>query len=95
MTKAGLVKKIHAATGANYQESAELLETVLSIMKNTLESGENLKISGFGRFEVKRKANRRGRNPHTGETLTIAARRVVTFKSSNVLRDAINGGVRG
>ena len=60
------------------------------IMKTTLESGENLKISGFGNFVVKQKADRRGRNPQTGETLTIKARRVLTFKPSALLRDAIN-----
>ncbi len=59
-------------------------------MKTTLESGENLKISGFGNFVVKQKADRRGRNPQTGETLTIKARRVLTFKPSALLRDAIN-----
>ncbi len=63
---------------------------LLSLIKQTLESGENLKISGFGSFEVKSKANCRGRNPQTGETITIDARRVLTFKPSYVLRDAIN-----
>jgi integration host factor subunit alpha len=59
-------------------------------MKNTLEAGENLKISGFGSFVVKQKNDRRGRNPQTGETITIEARRVLTFKPSNLLRDAVN-----
>ena len=71
-------------------ESAEMVEAVFSIMKSTLESGETLKISGFGRFEVKQKKDRRGRNPHTGESITIEARRILTFKPSNLLRDAIN-----
>ena len=67
-----------------------MLETVFLIMKNTLESGEKLKISGFGNFEVKQKADRRGRNPQTGEAITIEARRVLTFKPSTLLRQAIN-----
>ena len=68
-----------------------MMEAVFSIMKNTLESGETLKISGFGSFLVKEKADRRGRNPQTGEAITITARRILTFKPSNLLRDAING----
>jgi integration host factor subunit alpha len=60
-------------------------------MKDTLEAGENLKISGFGNFEVRQKADRRGRNPQTGETITIEARRVLTFKPSSILRRSVNG----
>jgi integration host factor subunit alpha len=67
-----------------------MLESVLSIMKQTLESGEKLKIAGFGNFEVKQKNGRRGRNPQTGETITIGARKILTFKPSNILRSAIN-----
>ena len=67
-----------------------MVEAVLSLIKQTLKSGEDLKISKFGSFVVKFKANRSGRNPQTGETITIEARRVLTFKPSNVLRDAIN-----
>lgn len=90
MTKADLVGKIQTTTGFTKKESADMLETVFSIMKTTLESGEKLKISGFGNFEVKQKADRRGRNPQTGEAITIEARRVLTFKPSTVLRDVIN-----
>ena len=71
-------------------ESAEMMEEVFSIMKSTLEQGEKLKISGFGSFVVKQKNDRRGRNPQTGETITISARRIVTFKPSSILREAIN-----
>jgi len=67
-----------------------LVEAVFSLIKSTLESGEKLKIAGFGNFEVKQKADRRGRNPQTGETITIEARKILTFKPSNVLRLAIN-----
>ena len=91
MTKADIAEKIQVATGMTKKESAEMMEAVFSIMKNTLESGEMLKISGFGSFLVKAKADRRGRNPQTGESITIEARRILTFKPSNLLRDAING----
>ena len=90
MTKADIAERIHTNTGFSKKESAEMLETVLSIMKSTLESGEKLKISGFGNFIVQQKKDRRGRNPQTGETITISTRRILTFKPSSVLRDAIN-----
>ncbi|MBV5328213.1 MAG: integration host factor subunit alpha [Chlorobium sp.] len=79
-----------AISGLSKKESAELVEAVFSLIKSTLESGEKLKIAGFGNFEVKQKADRRGRNPQTGETITIEARKILTFKPSNVLRLAIN-----
>jgi len=90
MTKADFFKKVQEGIGLSKKESAEMVESVFSIMKSTLESGENLKISGFGSFIVKQKANRRGRNPQTGETLTIEARRILTFKPSAILKDQIN-----
>ena len=90
MTKADLVEKIQTTTGFTKKESADMLETVFGIMKSTLESGEKLKISGFGCFEVKQKSDRRGRNPQTGEAITISARRILTFKPSTLLRQAIN-----
>lgn len=91
MTKADIVEKIQAGIGMSKKESVEMLEAVFSLMKSTLESGENLKISGFGSFIVKEKTDRRGRNPQTGETITIGARRILTYKPSTVLRQAING----
>ncbi len=90
MTKADIFERIQESCGLSKKESADLVEAVFSIIKQTLEKGENLKIHGFGAFTVKSKADRRGRNPHTGETITIEARRVLTFKPSPVLRDAIN-----
>lgn len=90
MTKADLVEKIHTSNGFSKKESAEVLEALFDIMKTTLESGEKLKISGFGNFEVRQKADRRGRNPQTGEAITIEARRVLTFKPSILLKQAIN-----
>lgn len=90
MTKADIVERIHQRIGFSKKESAEMVETVFSIIKNTLETGEKIKIAGFGNFVVKQKADRRGRNPQTGETITIAARRILTFKPSQVLKNAIN-----
>jgi len=63
---------------------------VLGVVKTTLETGEKVKVSGFGIFEVKDKKDRKGRNPQTGEILTIGARRILNFKPSNLLREAIN-----
>jgi integration host factor subunit alpha len=91
MTKADLVEMIHNELGFQKKESTDLLECVFSIMKQTLESGEDIKISGFGKFEVKQKNDRKGRNPATGDTLTIEARKIVTFKTSSLLKSAING----
>jgi integration host factor subunit alpha len=90
MTKADLVEKINRNNGYSKKESADILETVFAIMKTTLGSGEKLKISGFGNFEVKQKTDRRGRNPQTGEAITITARRILTFKPSTLLKQAIN-----
>ena len=70
-----------------------MIESLLEIIKRTLESGEDILISGFGKFSVKEKSERRGRNPHTGEDMMMDARRIVSFKCSNTLRDRINGKV--
>ena len=90
MTKADIFEKVQASTEFNRKESAEMVETVFAIMKSTLKSGENLKISGFGSFIVKQKKDRRGRNPQTGVSITIEAKRILTFKPSGVLKDQIN-----
>jgi integration host factor subunit alpha len=85
VTKADIFEKVHEGIGTTRKESAEMVEAVFAIMKSTLESGENLKISGFGNFVVKQKADRRGRNPQTGEALTIEARRILTLMHSQIL----------
>lgn len=90
MTKADIVERVHEKVGFSKKESSEMVEAVFALMKSTLESGEKLKIAGFGNFEVKQKADRRGRNPQTGETITIEARRILSFKPSNVLKSNIN-----
>jgi integration host factor subunit alpha len=90
MTKADMVEKIYEKIGFSKKESAELVETVFDIIKTTLEQGEKIKIAGFGNFVVKEKANRRGRNPQTGDEIIITARKILTFKPSQVLKTAIN-----
>ncbi len=90
MTKADIVEKIHTATSLSKKDSAAMMESVFAIMKESLEAGETIKISGFGSFTVTQKNARRGRNPQTGEAILIEARKVLTFKPSSVLRDAIN-----
>lgn len=90
MTKADICERISSNIGISKKEAAEMVEVVFDIMKNTLESGENLKISGFGKFEVKQKKDRKGRNPQTGESITIEARKILSFKPSVLLRSAIN-----
>ncbi len=90
MTKADIFEKVQEGAGLSKKESAEMVEAVFAIIKSTLESGENLKISGFGNFIVKQKKKRRGRNPQTGESITIEARRILTFKPSAVMKDQIN-----
>ena len=90
MTKADLVEGIHANVGLSKKESADIVELVFDTMKQTLENSEKIKISGFGNFEVREKRSRVGRNPQTGEVIEISARRVLTFKPSQVLKNALN-----
>lgn len=92
MTKADVVEAVSGNCGISRKESVDLVESVFSLIKSCLERGEDLKISGFGKFEVKTKNPRRGRNPQTGEALEISARRVLSFKPSQLLRTAVNGG---
>ncbi|ORJ63589.1 integration host factor subunit alpha [Geothermobacter hydrogeniphilus] len=91
MTKADLIERVYLKTGFSKKESAEIVEMVFDLMKDTLEEGEKIKIAGFGNFVVKGKASRRGRNPQTGEEIEISSRKILTFKPSQVLKGAING----
>jgi integration host factor subunit alpha len=91
LTKAMIVDAIHEQLGYPKNKSAELLETLLGLVKSTLEKGEDVLISGFGKFCVKNKNERRGRNPATGDDMVLTRRRVVTFRCSHLLRDKING----
>jgi integration host factor subunit alpha len=90
MTKADLAEKIQFKIGLSKKDSIEMLEAILSIMKSILETGEHIKIHGFGNFEIKQKKDRKGRNPNTGEAITIEARRILSFKPSILLRQAVN-----
>ena len=90
-TKSNIIDSIYQNTDFNKTESAQAFDITLEIIKSTLESGEDLLISGFGKFEVKDKNQRKGRNPATGNDLILDARRVVTFKCSGVLREKLNG----
>lgn len=92
LTKSGVVERVREATGLSWSESSDLVEAVLEEMKVALESGTNVKISGFGTFVVRQKAARRGRNPHTSEAIVISRRTVLTFKPSAMLRQALNAG---
>ena len=91
MTKIDIVEKIVNQIGIPKKDSVEIVESVLSIIKSTLEAGEEVKISGFGKFEVKQKNERIGRNPHTGESLMLRPRKIVNFKLSRKLYNQING----
>lgn len=90
LTKDRLVEVIRQKTAFSSQEAKKLVELMLETMKAKLEEGEEVKISGFGKWTVKEKQSRPGRNPHTGERIEIAARRVVTFHPSEKLREAVN-----
>jgi integration host factor subunit alpha len=91
ITKASLIKSVCNDSNFPKQESTSAVESLLEIIKRTLESGEDVLISGFGKFCVKDKKERRGRNPHAGNEMILDARRVVTFKCSNIMRDKFNG----
>jgi len=90
LTKEKIIGSIYDQVGLSKSQSRTVVERLLEIMKQSLESGENILISGFGKFVVKEKSARRGRNPQTTEDLQLRARRVVVFKTSGVLRDKIN-----
>jgi len=90
MTKIDIIQDVYEKLSFSKKDSARLVESVFEIMKDCLAKGEKIKISGFGNFIVKEKKSRRGRNPQTGDEIRISARRVLTFKSSQVLRKALN-----
>ncbi len=91
LTKAHLVDAIAEANGFSRKKASETVETVLEIIKGTLASGDDVLISGFGKFCVKEKQERKGRNPSTGDDMMLAPRKVVTFRCSGKLRDRVNG----
>jgi len=91
LTKSHLVDSIHNQLGLPQNQSVKALESILEIIKKTLENDEDVMVTGFGKFFVKEKRERRGRNPQTGEDLMLGSRRVVGFKCSGKLRDKMNG----
>ena len=92
LTKAGIVEVVHDRLGIPQKKSFEIVETLLEIIKSTLASGEDVLVSGFGKFNVKDKNERKGRNPATGDDMMLPSRKVVTFKCSGRLRDRVNRG---
>ncbi len=92
MTKADIIEGVYEKVGFSKKESAEIVELVFDTVKETLERGDKIKISGFGNFQVRQKKARVGRNPQTGKEIEISARRVLTFRPSQVLKTALNAG---
>ena len=92
LTKANIIDTIYNNTDLKKPQATRAVESLLEIIKSTLESGEDVLVSRFGKFCVKEKNERRGRNPQTGNNMTLGARKVVTFICSGVLRDKIAGG---
>jgi integration host factor subunit alpha len=90
LTKKDIIEQIYNELGFPKNQSVEIVESLLEIIKSTLESGDDLLVSGFGKFSVRDKKKRKGRNPATGEDLMLKPRRIVTFKYSGKLRGKIN-----
>ncbi len=95
MTKADIVEVIYQRIGYSKKEAADVVELIFDTIKDTLSKGEKIKISGFGNFVVREKKARTGRNPQTGESITISKRRVLTFKPSQVLREEVSSALSG
>ena len=91
LTKHDIVEQIQAVLGFPKNESTNITETLLELIKASLEAGDDVLVSGFGKFCVKEKNERKGRNPATGEDVILPARQVVTFKCSGKLREKVNG----
>ncbi len=90
MTKSDIVEIVYQNVGFTKKRAAEVVNLILDTMKEALEDGKKVKISGFGNFEIRKKDSRKGRNPQTGEEITISERRVLTFKPSQVLKERLN-----
>ena len=92
LTKSDIIEKISLETALTNKQSGKSVEKIIEILKSTLESGDDILISGFGKMSVQDKNERKGRNPATGDDMMLPARKVVSFKSSGKLREQINGG---
>ena len=90
LTKADVVQHLMDRNGYTRTQASDLLETLLELIKTTLASGEDIMVSNFGKFQVREKAQRRGRNPASGEAMMLAPRRVVTFQCARKLRETVN-----
>lgn len=90
LTKAMLIERLNENLGLNVREAKDMVDSVFELMSASLISGEDVKLSGFGNFQIRAKAPRPGRNPKTGEAVTIAPRRVATFRASNALKEQID-----
>jgi integration host factor subunit alpha len=95
MTKGDIVQRIYEKVGFSKKEASDIVESIFGIIKSRLQEGEKVKISGFGNFVVSQKRPRKGRNPQTGGEITISGRRVLTFKSSQVLKKSMNPEASG
>jgi len=91
LTKAEIATLVHEHVGLSKKESGQIVESVLNLIRQTLEKGEDVKLSGFGHFMVRSKHARRGRNPKTGDEITISSRNVVTFRASHLLKQKVEG----
>ncbi|OSM06153.1 integration host factor subunit alpha [Magnetofaba australis] len=92
MTKADIVQSVYQRIGVSKKESADIVEGVFEAIRTSLEDGDPVKISGFGNFNMRAKRPRQGRNPKTGDEVEISARKVVTFKASQILLNKVNTG---
>ena len=91
LTKKQIARSIQQGTGTSFNQAFQYVETTLEIIKNTLASGEDVLVSGFGKFKVKEKNARKGRNPATGESMMLKSRKVLMFQCSGKLREKVNG----
>jgi integration host factor subunit alpha len=91
LTKKDIIDQVQEQLGFPKNQSIDITESFLELIKSSLEAGDDVLVSGFGKFCVKDKAERKGRNPATGDDAVLPARRVVTFKCSRKLRDKVNG----
>lgn len=91
LTKNGVIEKITEETKLSKRKATDSVEAIIEIMKSSLATGDDILISGFGKFCVNEKSKRKGRNPATGKDLMLDARKAVTFKCSGILRDKVNG----
>lgn len=89
LTKADIVERVYKEAGFSKKEASDIVDMIFTVIKDTLSKGEKVKISGFGNFSIRDKATRVGRNPQTGDAMNISARRVLTFKPSQVLKEDV------